>query len=93
MKTITRLKREPLLHAAIVNRLKDMTKDQPLTTGDILANFEPDPRRSIMGEAGYDHERRESGVLILAALDDLVNSKNAIVATSDAGQAIYQVAG
>lgn len=91
MKTITSLKREPLLFAAIVTRLKEMTRE-PKTAAEILAEFEPDPRQSIMGDAGYDHERRESGVLILAALDDLVNRKEAIVGTHPVSEhPTYQV--
>ena len=94
MKTITRLKREPRLFAAIVNRLTAMTKDAPRTAADILADFEPNlATHSIMADAGYDHKRRESGVLILAALDDLVDMKAAVAGYDDAHGPVYHVCG
>lgn len=92
MKTITRLKREPVLFAAIVTRLLELTKTAK-TSGDILMEFEPDlATHSIMADAGYDHERRESGVLILAALDDLVNTKAIGSGYDEARGAVYRVA-
>ena len=92
MKTITRLKREPLLYSAIVNRLTKMMKDKPETARGILLNFDPDPASNIMMDAGYDPERRESGVLILAALDDLVDKKCVVVGTDCYGQTTYRIA-
>ncbi len=91
MKTITRLKREPLLFAAIVNRLKEMlVKDE--TVRGVLLNFEIHPTQNIMMDAGYDPQRRESGVLILAALDDLVDKKCVVVGTDGYGQTTYRIA-
>ncbi len=86
MKTISRLQKEPRLLAHIHLQLIAIA-EEPKTASEILLSFDP----QAMSDAGYDHERRESGVLILAVLDDLVNRKLAVSAYDEARGPVYQV--